>query len=154
MALKEDIRIFRDEEEREELFRIKARQVLDVRSRADVIASDGERIGVLEKVFRRSLVRSTWRVLGADEAEVAVAEERSVPVAILRRVIDLVPFGELVPIVFHFTIRSDGQALGSLVRRWGVRDRYDLDLSADVERRLDRRLGIALAIALDAMQGR
>jgi hypothetical protein len=154
MALKEDLRVFRDEEEREELFRIKARQVLDVRSRADVTAPDGERIGVLEKAFRRSLVRSTWRVLGPDETELAVAEERSVPVAILRRVIDLVPFGELVPIVFHFTIRSDGRELGSLVRRWGVRDRYDLDLSGDVERRLDRRLAIALAIGLDAMQGR
>jgi uncharacterized protein YxjI len=154
MALKEDLRVFTDEDERDELFRIKARQMLDVRGRLDVTARDGERIGMLEKRFRASLVRSTWRVLGPDEAEVAVARERSAPVALARRVIDFVPYGELVPILFHFTIRSEDRELGSLVRRWGVRDRYDLDLSGDAERRLDRRLAIALAIALDALQGR
>jgi hypothetical protein len=35
-----------------------------------------------------------------------------------------------------------------------VRDRYTLDLSGDQERRFDRRLGIALAIGLDALQNR
>jgi uncharacterized protein YxjI len=154
MALKEDIRVFTDEDEREELFRIKARQMLDVRGRLDVTAPGGERIGVLEKAFRASLVRSTWRVLGSDDGEIAIARERSVPVAVVRRVIDFVPYGELVPILFHFTISAGDRELGSLVRRWGVRDRYDLDLGGDTERRLDRRLAIALAIALDALQGR
>jgi uncharacterized protein YxjI len=154
MALKEDIRFFADEDERDELFRIKARQVMEIGGRYDVTTPAGDRIGVLEKVFGRSLLRSTWRVLGPAEQELAVAEERSVPIAILRRVIDFVPYGELVPIVFHFTIRTDSRQLGELTRRWGVRDRYDLDLSSDVEHRVDRRLGIALAIALDALQSR
>jgi uncharacterized protein YxjI len=154
MALKEDIRFFADEGEGEELFRIKARQMLDVRGRFDVTDAHGERIGTLEKAFRRSLVRSTWRVLGPDEGELAHVEERSLPIAVLRRVIDFVPYGELVPILFHFTISADGRALGDLTRRWGFRDRYVLDLSGDTERRLDRRLAIALAIALDALQGR
>ena len=154
MALKEDIRFFADEGEQEELFRIKARQMLDVRGRFDVTTPDGQRIGVLEKVFGRSLVRSTWRIVGPDESEVAVVEERSLRIAILRRVIDFVPYGELIPIVFHFTIRADGNELGDLTRRWGLRDRYVLDLARDTERRLDRRLAIALAIALDALQGR
>jgi uncharacterized protein YxjI len=154
MALKEDLRVFADEEEREELFRIKARQRLDVRGRLDVTAATGESIGSLEKVFRASLVRSTWRVLAPDGAELAVARERSVPVALVRRAIDFVPYGELVPILFHFTISDGERELGTFVRRWGVRDRYDLDLSGDTEGRLDRRLAIALAIALDALQGR
>jgi hypothetical protein len=35
-----------------------------------------------------------------------------------------------------------------------MRDRYTLDLSGDAERTIDRRLAIALAIALDALQSR
>jgi uncharacterized protein YxjI len=154
LALKEDIRFFGDEDEQRELFRIKARAIIEVGGRYDVTTPEGERIGVLEKVFRRSLVRSTWRVRDAAEQEVAFVEERSMATAILRRVVDLVPYGELVPIVFHFTIRMDGRQVGELTRRWGLRDRYDLDLTGDTERRLDRRLAVALAIALDALQSR
>ncbi len=154
MALKEDIRFFADESERDELFRIKARSVMDVRGRYDVTTPDGERIGALEKVFGRSLLRSTWRVLDGSENEVATAQERSQAVAVLRRAKELVPLGDLVPIPYHFTLLSDGRQLGELRRDRSIRDRYTLDLADDVERRLDRRLGIALAIALDALQSR
>ena len=154
LAIKEDIRFFGDERESTELFRIKARAMLEVGGRYDVTTPGGERIGVLEKVFGRSLLRSTWRVLGADEQELAVAKERSQLWAVVRRVIDLVPFGDFVPIVFHFTIDANGRHFGELTRRIGVRDTYDLDLTGDTERTIDRRLGIALAVALDALQSR
>jgi uncharacterized protein YxjI len=154
MAIKEDIRFFRDEAESEELFRIKARSVLELGGRYDVTTPNDERIGVLEKVFGKSLLRSTWRALDAGEQEVAWAQEKSMPIAILRRVIDLVPYGELIPIPFHFTIASGEQRLGELRRIFGFRDRYELDLSGDQEKRLDRRLAVAWAIALDALQSR
>jgi uncharacterized protein YxjI len=155
LAIREDIRFFADEQEQDELFRIKARQVFELGGRYDVTTPAGERIGTLEKLFRESLLRSTWRVLAADEGDVARVQERSLPVAILRRVIDFVPYGEMIPIVFHFTITSaDGQHLGELTRRYGIRDRYDLDMSRDTERTVDRRLAVALAIALDALQSR
>jgi uncharacterized protein YxjI len=154
LALKEDIRFFADDSEQEELFRIKARQLLEFRGRYDVTTPAGERIGVLEKVFGISLLRSTWRVLDAQEQVVATAQEKSVPVAILRRVIDLVPYGELIPIVFQFTILLDGREAGELRRPIGLRDRYVLRLGGDPERRVDRRVAVALAIALDALQSR
>ena len=158
LAIKEDIRFFVDENETEELFRLKARALMEFGGRYDVTTPAGERIGVLEKVFGKSLLRSTWRVLDASEQELAIAKERSVPVAILRRLIDAVPYGDFVPIPFHFTIDTvvDGgdRHLGDLNRRFGVRDTYDLDLSGDTERMIDRRLAIALGIALDALQSR
>jgi hypothetical protein len=101
LAIKEDIRFFADESEQDELFRLKARQVIEIRGRFDVLTPDGGRIGTLEKVFGASLLRSTWRILDAHEAEVAMAQEKSVPLALLRRVIDLVPYGEFVPILFQ-----------------------------------------------------
>jgi hypothetical protein len=154
LAIKEDIRFFADESEQEELFRLKARQVLEIRGRFDVLTPDGGRVGTLEKVFGASLLRSTWRILDANEAEVAMAQEKSVPLALLRRVIDLVPYGEFVPILFQFTILMDGREAGELRRPVGVRDRYILKLPGDPDRRVDRRVGVALAIALDALQSR
>ena len=154
MAFKEDIRFFGDEDERQELFRIRARSMLDVRGRYDVTTPDGERIGVLEKVFGRSLLSSTWRILDRFEREVGLAQERSQAVAVVRRVVDLVPYGELVPIPYHFTLLRDGRELGELTRERALRDRYTLDLVGDPDRTIDRRVAIALAVALDALQSR
>jgi hypothetical protein len=154
LAIKEDIRLFADESEAEELFRIKARAVFDVRGRYDVTTPEGERVGLLEKVFGISLLRSTWRIYDNNEQQVALAQEKSMPIAVLRRAIDLVPYGELVPIVFQFTILMDVREVGELRRPIGLRDRYILKLGGDPDRRIDRRVAVALAIALDALQSR
>jgi uncharacterized protein YxjI len=154
LAVKEDIRFFADEDETRELFRLKARAVLELGGRYDLTTPEGEAIGTVEKVFGKSLLRSTWRLLGPGGDELAIARERSAPVALLRRGIDLVPYGELIPILFHFTIDSGDEHLGDFTRAWGIRDKYTLDLSPDTGRRVDRRLAVALGVALDALQSR
>jgi hypothetical protein len=154
MALKEDLRAFADESETQEVFRIKARSVMDVAGRYDVAAPDDQRIGTLAKVFGASLLRSTWRVLGPDESELFTAQERSAPVAILRRIAQLVPYGEVLPIPYHFSFTRGSGEIGGLRRIYGLRDQYELDLSGDTDRAVDRRLAIALAVGLDAFQAR
>jgi uncharacterized protein YxjI len=155
LAIREDIRFYADEQETEELFQIKARNILDLGgSRYDVYAGE-KQIGALEHQFRASLVRSTWRVRDASNQEVAVARERSLPLAILRRVIDFVPdIGGFIPIPYNFDLLIDGTVIGTMNRKFQLRDRYVLDISGDHERRLDRRLAIALAIGLDTLQNR
>jgi hypothetical protein len=154
LAIREDIRFFADEQETQELFRIKARSVLDTGgSRYDVFA-EHEQLGTLEHVFAKSLIRSTWRVRDAQGQEVATAQERSVPMAVARRLIDFVPYGEWIPIPYNFDLLVDGAVIGHLNRKFQLRDRYVLDLTADHDRRLDRRLAIALAIGLDTLQNR
>jgi uncharacterized protein YxjI len=155
MAIKEDIRFFADEQESEELFRIKARSLFDIGgARYDVTDAAGAPIGVLEHVFGKSFLRSTWKVTDANGGEVMTAQERSVPMAIARRIVDFVPYGELVPIPYNFDLLMDGRVIGHMNRKFQLRDRYVLDLAGDHERRLDRRLGIALAIGLDTLQNR
>src|SRR5436190_8724209 len=156
MAIKEDIRFFADEQETEELFRIKARSMFDIGgARYDVTDRDGSAIGVLEHQFRKSLFRSTWKVTDADGGEVMTAQERSLPMAIARRVVDFVPYGEWLPIPYNFDLLDGDRELGHFTRKFmSIRDRYVLDLSGDTDKRLDRRLAIALGIALDALQNR
>jgi uncharacterized protein YxjI len=59
-----------------------------------------------------------------------------------------------VPIPYNFEILVDGNVVGSMNRKFKVRDQYVLDLSGDRERTIDRRLGIALAVGLDTLQNR
>jgi uncharacterized protein YxjI len=155
MAIKEDIRFYADESEQQELFRIKARSILDIGSaRYDVLEGE-ERIGLLRHKFKESLIRSTWHVGGPDEQEVAVARERSVAGAVARRVIDFVPYvGEFLPIPYNFEILVNGDVVGGMDRKFKIRDEYVLDLSGDRDRKIDRRLAIALAVGLDTLQNR
>jgi uncharacterized protein YxjI len=155
LAIREDIRFYADEQETEQLFQIKARNILDMGgSRYDVYAGE-KQIGALEHQFRASLIRSTWRVRDASNQEIAVARERSLPLAIARRLIDFVPdVGGLIPIPYNFDLLIDDKVIGTMNRKFQLRDRYVLDVSGDHERRLDRRLAIALAIGLDTLQNR
>jgi uncharacterized protein YxjI len=155
MAIKEDIRFYGDEDETEELFRIKARSVFDTGgARYDVAAPDDTPIGVLHHQLK-SLIRSTWRVTDPADQEVAIAQERSQFLAIARRVVDFLPYGEWLPIPYDFVLADGDRDLGHFTRKFmSLRDRYVLDLSGDTDRRLDRRLAIALGIALDALQNR
>jgi hypothetical protein len=155
LAIKEDIRFYGDEDETDELFRIKARSMLDFGgSRYDVFAGE-EKIGQLWHKFGESLIRTTWHVGGPAEEEVALARERSTAAAIGRRVIDFVPYvGGYIPIPYNFEILLDGEVVGGMDRKFKLRDQYVLDLSGDREKKLDRRLAIALAIGLDTLQNR
>lgn len=156
MAIKEDIRFYADEQESEELFRIKARSIFDIGSaRYDVTDAVGAPVGVMEHVFGKSLFRSTWKLTDADGGDIALAQERHMHAALGRRLIDFVPYiGGFVPIPYNFDFLMDGQVIGHMNRKLQLRDRYVLDLSGDQERRLDRRLAIALAIGLDTLQNR
>jgi uncharacterized protein YxjI len=156
LAIKERIGFFADEGETQEVFHIQARTFLDTGgSKYDVVGADGAQIGLLEHLFKQSLVRSTWRMSTPAGDEVARAQERSLPMAVLRRVIDFVPdYGGLIPIPYNFDLLVEGRVAGTINRKFQLRDRYVLDLSGDPDRALDRRLAIALAIGLDTLQNR
>jgi hypothetical protein len=155
LAIKEDIRFYADEQETQELFRIKARSMFDIGgARYDVTVGE-ERIGVLDHMFRQSLLRSTWTVRDGAEAELMIARERSLVGAIARRAIDFVPdVGGWVPIPYNFDFLVDGAVVGGMDRKFQLRDRYIVDISNDRDKHVDRRLVVALAIGLDTLQNR
>jgi hypothetical protein len=147
LAIREDLRFFADETESEELFRVKARQMVDVGGRYDVTTPAGERIGILQRRFAQTLLRTTWTILAADEGLVAEVTESSMARAVLRRVVD-------IPILYHFSILVDGKQVGEVKRVLTLRDRYVMTLGGDFDRRIDRRLAVALLVVLDALQAR
>jgi len=158
-TFKEDIRFYADDSKAVELMRIKARQRFDPRARYDVTGPGGEPIGEIQKVFGRSLLRSTYALFDPAGHEVATATEQSMAVALARRAVGAVPvvgdYADWLPIPYHFVIERDGRVLGTHRRQIGkLRDTYTIDLSTDTEHVLDRRLILALAVGMDALQAR
>jgi len=124
--------------------------------RHDVLDGDGEKIGQLEKVFGKSLLRSHWLVRDPAGEALFEAHESNLVIALLRRIgaigPDWISLLEWLP--FNFVLKRDGEELASYRRVLGkLRDRYVLELDAGL-RDADRRLILAFAVALDALQDR
>lgn len=156
---KEDIRFFTDESRNVELMRIKARQRFDPRARYDVVSADGTKIGEIQKVFGASLLRSTYSLFDASGQEAATVTEKNVWVALLRRLVGFIPYIENVaswlPIPYDFIFQRGGSTVGEHRRQlWKLIDVYTIDMSGDPERTIDRRLVLALAVGMDALQAR
>lgn len=154
MAFKESFTLFSDERASRPVLTIKANRKLDISSMMNVEdPATGRSLGQLRKKAGASLVRSTWELVEPGHPVVLV-QERSMAIAVLRRVWGLIPFLSAIPVpwVFHFDgTTPDGRLVLTHTRLWGLRDRYVLEVS-DPSR--DARVAIALAICLDAMQGR
>jgi uncharacterized protein YxjI len=158
-AFKEDIRFYADASKQQELMRIKARQAFDPRARYDVTDADGAKLGQIQKVFGASLLRSTYALFDAAGEEVARASEKSLAVALFRRLVGFVPyvgnFADWLPIPYHFDFKRGDVVLGTHERQaFKLRDVYTIDMSGDPERTLDRRLVLAVAVGMDALQAR
>ena len=156
---KEDIRFYVNESQSAELMRIKARQRFDPRARYDVVAADGAKIGQVQKVFGASLLRSTYVIYDANDNEVVRATEKSKWVALLRRAVGFIPyienFANWLPIPYDFVFLRGDQVIGHHKRQlWKLMDVYTIDLTADTEKVLDRRLALAIAVGMDALQAR
>ena len=156
---KEDIRFYADESKTQELLRIKARQRFDPRARYDVTDPAGTSVGEIQKVFGASLLRSTYGLFDAGGQETARVTEMSLVVALFRRLVGLVPFigdfADWLPIPYHFEFRRGDEVLGTHSRQaFKFRDTYTIDMSGDPQRTIDRRMILAIAVGMDALQAR
>ncbi|MFI1212668.1 hypothetical protein ACH4UV_34360 [Streptomyces sp. NPDC020802] len=152
VTLKEQVAIYTDESMDHVLCTFEARQVVDLNAVYDVRDALGNTIGSFRKRPVASLLRSTWSMDQPGTTELT-GRERSRVVAVVRRVWELLPFTDFVPFFwpYHFDFTVGDKRLMAFDKKFGLRDRYVLDIAAPD---LDRRLAIAQAVALDALQSR
>ena len=156
LRIKEDIRFRLSPDDEAHLFMIKAKTVFEFRGRHEVRDADDQVIGQLEKAFGKSLLRSHWRVRDAEGNELFEAHEASWTLAIVRRAGEFLPswLGLLAYVPFNFVIKRGGKESGWYRRVLGkLRDRYVVELGDELQD-VDRRLVLAFAVALDALQDR
>lgn len=146
--LKEDIRLFSDDTMSKELLTIQARSVIDFSATYDVVDTEtGERVGSLRRKGMKSILKDEWVILDANESEIGFIKEDSAMMALLRRFLT-----NLIPQKFHVEVGGSNVALFKQDFNPFV-GKLKLDFSPDTNNRLDRRLGLAAAVLLVAIEG-
>ena len=157
MKIKEDIRFRLDPDGDEHLFMIKSRTVFEFRGRHDVLDASGQELGLFEKAFGKSLLRSHWIVRDPEGNALFESHESNWIIALVRRFAELGPdwLSILEWLPFNFVLKRDGKEIGTYKRVLGkLRDRYALELDPVGADGIDRRVVLAFAVALDALQDR
>jgi uncharacterized protein YxjI len=149
--LKEDIRLYTGEDMSTELLLIKARRMMDISSEYDVTDStSGQKIGVLKRKGLKSIIKDEWLILDTADQPIGTIKEDNALLAVFRR---FLPFGNLIPQEFEGEIR--GTPVCAFKQNFNpFVGKITVDFSKDLNRQLDRRLGLAAAILLCAIEGK
>jgi len=156
MKIKEDIRFRVLPDVEEHLFMIKSKSVFEFRGRHEVLDDHDQVIGLLEKAFGKSLLRSHWYVRDPQGNALLEAHEASWIIALVRRFADIgFDWAAILGwLPFNFVLRRGEEEIGTYKRVLGkFRDRYVLELTPEAHD-VDRRLIAAFAVGLDALQDR
>lgn len=147
--LREDIRVYADEAKTQEVLAIKARQIIDFSAAYDVIDSaTNQKVGALRRKGLASMLRDEWEVLDVNDNVLGKLFEDSMGLALLRRFLTgLIP--QNYDLLFGETRVADyKQNFNPFAYQ------LNIDFSMDIAHQLDRRLGMAAAILLAAVEGR
>jgi len=147
--LKEDIRLYTGEDMQTEVLLIQARQILDIAATYDVIdPASNEKVGALRRKGLKSILRDEWIFLDSSDREIGLLTEDSMALALVRRFLT-----NLIP------QKYSGQINGTPVCTFKQNFnpfvmKITVDFSPDFSGLLDKRLGIAAAVLLCAIEGR
>ena len=147
--LREDIRVYIDEQMTSEVLYIQARQIVDFSAAYDVIdPATGQKVGALRRKGWRSLMQDEWEILDVYDRPYGIMKEDSLPLALLRRLL-----GGLVPQNYDVIVHT--QRVADFRQNFNpFTYRLNMDFSMDSMNQFDRRLGIASGILLGAIEGR
>ena len=147
--LREDMTVWADEDQSRELLKIKTPQIMDFGATYFVTdtAAGGEEVGALARKWGKSMVRDTWYLLGPDQQQVGLLQEKSLAGALLSRFIKIVPQKYVIQTMDGALVVSIKQHFNPFVLK------YTMTID-DPMPPIDRRLLIAMGILLCAIEGR
>lgn len=148
--LREDIRVYSDENKSQEVLSIQARQIIDFSAAYDVVdTAMNQKVGTLRRKGWSSMLRDEWQVLDANDNQLGALFEDSMGLALLRRFL----LGSWLP--QNYDIAFGEQRVADLKQNFNLfRYELNIDFSMDTAKQLDPRLGIAAGILLAAIEGR
>lgn len=149
------VTVYRDESRREVVLRIlQDQRVAFVMRSYTVLTAAGVMLARLRKNYLHNVVRKRWYVEMPPGRRLVMAIEDSIVLSLLRRVLGSF-FGLLrTNFVLVDLAGGEGATLGEFNRKFTLLDRYVLDLGGDADRRLDRRIALALGVMLDTGERR
>jgi uncharacterized protein YxjI len=150
LKIKEDIRVFSDESQSNEILTIKARNIFDLSGNYDFTDSNtGESLGGVRRNFKKSLFQDSYSIYGPDNQVYGEIKEDSMMNAIIRR---FVPFANLAfPQVFSMDVQGQSpitftQKINPIIQK--------LTVQIPDGNQLDRRVVLGAAMIVIAIEGK
>jgi uncharacterized protein YxjI len=148
------VTMFRDEGMTEALLHVRQDQKWAlINMRYTVADREGAPLCLLRKNYFYDIFRKKWICEDMSGGVVCIIREDSMLKAFLRRFIGGV-LGALLRTNFIITDAAQQRQLGKFDRKFTIMDRYVLDVSADAERVIDRRVAVAIGVMLDTGERR
>ena len=146
--LKEDIRIFTDENQNQELFCIKQDQIMDVWGTFSVYDSfTGTKLGFIKRDFMSELGRDSWEIFNANNQLIGGIYEKSLGRALARK---YMPGGGLVP--EKMVIELNGQQIAEVNQQFKIiGDIWEMSCQ-QVPPNFDRRVLLSTMLLMGAIE--
>lgn len=153
LSKKRHTTIYRDEGMREELLTVQQDKKWQfITWTYTVTEPRGGVVARLSKNMLYNLFRKRWYLDGPDGRRLATAKEDSIILSMLRRLLG--PLFGLLRTNFVIMRGDSEDVIGEFNRKYTILDKYVLDLKADRQRTLDRRLALAMGLMLDTGERR
>ncbi len=114
-----------------------------------ILDENGNVLGSLRKNVLFDYVRRRWYCKNAYGLQLLIAKEDSIILSLLRRTVPILQF-----LRTNFIFLRGEDVIGEFNRKMTILDRYVLDMSADPQRSVDRRIALALGVMLDTGERR
>ena len=157
--LKEDVLIFRDEGQTEQLYRIKADRIIDIGARYEITDANGGLAGAVKQEGMRTLWRATYRIIDSTGELVGRIHEENPWVKVIDAVIGEIPFLGLLLQMFVSPAYVVEAPVGVPVlrvrkRRSLIERRFIVDLLGPIPPALERVVVPALLMMVLLERGR
>lgn len=150
--LREDVRLYTAEDMQTEILAIRTQSIIDFSAAYEVVDSaSGQRIGGFQRKGLKSMLRDEWLVFDAGGREIGIIQEDNAAVALIRRFVDAASM--FLPQKYH--LEMGGATACTFKQNFNpFVFKMTIDFSHDPAGRLDRRLGLAAAALLSAIEGK
>ena len=150
--LKEDIRLYTGEDMSQEVLTIQARSIIDFGATYDVMDSAKRtKVGALRRKGMKSFVRDEWLILDANDREIGLVQEESAMLGLVRRFVEAAAF--LFP--QKYLVSIGGKPVAQFKQTFNpIVYKLHVNIFADGAALLDRRMALAAAIMMAAVEGK
>jgi uncharacterized protein YxjI len=153
ISAKRHVTFYRDESKRERLLDIlQDKKFQPITMTYTVRDARGRPLARLGKNWLFNMIRKRWYVWAPDGRVLFLAKEDSVILSLLRRFLG--PLFGLLRTNFIILPAGSEDVIGEFKRKFTILDRYVLDMTADPQRLMDRRIAVALGVMLDTGERR
>jgi hypothetical protein len=149
---KRNVTIYRDKSKQDPILKILQDKKVEILTATFTLRDTNGDLARFRKNYLYDIFRKRWNCYAPNGSLICVAKEDSLILSLLRRFLGT--FFGLLRTNFIIVQGNSDRVIGEFNRNFTILDRYVLDMSADQQHILDRRIAIAIGIILDTGERR